>query len=90
MKRAIHCLVNGRVQGVCFRASARDRAVELGVTGWARNLPDGRVEVFAAGDAEAVDAFDEWLESGPPAARVDRVERESAAVEDAPPEFRID
>lgn len=89
MKRAIHCLVSGHVQGVFFRASASQRAHELGVSGWARNLPDGRVEVLAAGEDDAVDAFREWLGHGPSAARVDRVEDTEANPGDAPPEFEV-
>jgi len=68
------CLVSGRVQGVFYRASAQQKANELGVTGYARNLPDGRVEVLAVGEAVAVHALTDWLGRGPPAARVDRVE----------------
>ena len=49
-KLSIHCFVTGRVQGVWFRSSAKTQAIELGITGWARNLPDGRVEVQASGD----------------------------------------
>ncbi|MEF8834023.1 MAG: acylphosphatase [Halofilum sp. (in: g-proteobacteria)] len=87
MKRAIHCLVSGHVQGVFFRASASERAQELGVSGWARNLPDGRVEVLAAGEDDAVDAFRGWLDQGPPAARVERVEESEADPGDAPAGF---
>lgn len=89
MKRAIHCMVSGHVQGVWFRASASERARELGVCGWARNLPDGRVEVLAAGEDDAVDAFRRWLDHGPTAARVDRVEETVADPGDAPAEFGI-
>lgn len=74
MKTCIHCLISGRVQGVFFRAAAQERAHELGITGWARNLPDGRVEVRACGDRDQVAAFREWLGQGPPAARVERVD----------------
>lgn len=68
-----HCFVSGRVQGVFYRASAGRRARELGVTGYARNLEDGRVEVLACGEAVAVDALCEWLGRGPPTARVSEV-----------------
>jgi acylphosphatase len=68
--------VSGVVQGVFFRASTQARARELGLTGWAKNLADGRVEVVAGGDAEAIDALERWLQHGPPGARVDAVERE--------------
>ena len=71
---ARRCFVSGRVQGVFYRASARQRAQSLGVTGYARNLPDGRVEVLACGDPGAVDALIRWLWQGPPAASVTGVD----------------
>src|SRR5690625_1999521 len=71
-------LISGRVQGVYFRASTREQATKLGLSGRAINLPDGRVEVVAAGPAAALGALEEWLQTGPPAARVDRVEQVSA------------
>lgn len=74
MKLCLRCRVSGRVQGVFFRASTRDRARELGLTGHAHNLPDGAVEVLACGDAEAVRVLREWLWDGPAHARVDAVE----------------
>jgi acylphosphatase len=79
-------LVAGRVQGVFFRASARNEAVRLGLDGHAANLADGRVEVLACGDAAALEALERWLQRGPPAARVDSVQRDDsdAAV---PPGF---
>jgi acylphosphatase len=77
---ARRCYVSGRVQGVFYRASACQRAVALGVTGYARNLPDGRVEVLACGEAAAVDALCAWLREGPPAASVTQV-----LVEDVDP-----
>ena len=73
---ARRCLVAGRVQGVFYRASARARATTLGVTGFARNLPDGRVEILACGDTAAVDALCQWLWQGSPASSVTAVEIE--------------
>jgi acylphosphatase len=73
-------LVSGKVQGVCFRAATRDEARRLGLRGHARNLPDGRVEVLAAGKAAALDALMQWLQHGPPLARVDGVERREAGA----------
>ena len=70
--------VSGRVQGVGFRFSARRRALELGLSGYARNLADGRVELLAQGEGARIDAFEEWLQHGPPLARVERVQREPA------------
>lgn len=89
MERAIHCLISGRVQGVCFRAATQDRARELGVAGWARNLADGRVEVLAGGPASAVDALRAWLDEGPPAARVEQVETAEADPSGVPATFEV-
>ena len=76
-------VVSGRVQGVFFRASTRDAAVALGLSGHALNLPDGRVEVVAVGDQDAVVSLGEWLWSGSPMSRVDGV---VAADIDVPPD----
>jgi len=67
-------LVSGRVQGVFFRASTRQQALRLGLVGHAKNLPDGRVEVIAVGEAAALEALAQWLWQGPPAAEVRDVE----------------
>lgn len=66
-------VIDGRVQGVGFRWFTKDAAMREGVTGWVRNLPDGRVEVLAEGDAEAVTRIEQVLRSGPPGARVETV-----------------
>lgn len=68
------CWVSGRVQGVYYRGSAQAQARALGITGYARNLSDGRVEVLACGDAAPMGAFIEWLWVGPTAAHVTAVE----------------
>jgi len=75
MAAAVRFFVSGKVQGVCFRAYTRDEAERLGLRGYARNLDDGRVEVVACGDAHAVEALADWLQHGPPTARVDVLER---------------
>ncbi len=80
--------VRGRVQGVFFRASAREAAQRLGVSGYAANLADGRVEVAACGAEEALGQFEAWLREGPPHARVDALE-EVSAPDDAPAGFHI-
>ena len=77
MMAAARFVVSGKVQGVFFRASTRERALDLGLSGRATNLPDGRVEVIAEGDAAALDALEAWLHQGPPAARVESVVREA-------------
>jgi len=75
------CRVTGRVQGVFFRASTQQQARALGITGWARNLPDGNVEVLACGTPEALDALARWLWDGPRLAQVDGVECTDQAVQ---------
>jgi acylphosphatase len=77
------CLVGGRVQGVYYRATAARRARDLGLSGYARNLPDGRVEVLACGDEAVVFAFVKWLWIGSSASRVTSVEVSDAAVDAA-------
>lgn len=82
---ARRCHVSGRVQGVYYRASAAQRARGLGLAGYARNLPDGRVEVLVVGHEPAVIEFIEWLWVGPSAAKVRAVEvaaLELAALEE--------
>jgi len=66
--------VAGRVQGVFFRQSTADLARRLGLAGWVRNLPDGRVEGLACGAVAALQQLRDWLQYGTPAARVDAVE----------------
>lgn len=66
--------VHGRVQGVFFRDSTRERADAHGVSGWARNMPDGSVEAVLEGEPEAVEPVVRFLQTGPAHADVDRVE----------------
>lgn len=73
--------IAGRVQGVGFRAGTVEAARRMSVEGWARNLPDGRVEVHAQGDSGALGEFGRWLEHGPSWARVVGVEESVAAVD---------
>ena len=73
-ERRIRLLISGRVQGVCFRAYARDEARRLGLTGWVRNLPDGRVEALAQGAPAELRTFQAWCQHGPSHARVREVE----------------
>ena len=82
---ARRCRVSGRVQGVFYRASTRARAELLGVTGHARNLPDGNVEVLACGEEAAVAALCDWLWRGSPASSVRDVEVETVDVASVTP-----
>lgn len=86
---AARFIVSGRVQGVFFRASTHDQALALGLRGFARNLPDGRVEVLAAGDDVALDRLAAWLRQGPEMARVDDLERLAALDEEAGEDFVV-
>lgn len=74
MQMCKRCLVSGIVQGVFFRASTQQQATKLGIGGYAKNLPDGRVEVLACGEQQNIDTLMEWLHDGPRLARVDRLE----------------
>jgi acylphosphatase len=83
MRVARRFLISGRVQGVGFRYFAYESASREGIHGWVRNLPDGRVEASAEGEAEAVERFERAVRHGPPGARIDDVE-----VEDTTPAGR--
>ncbi|MGQ9787889.1 MAG: acylphosphatase [Candidatus Hadarchaeaceae archaeon] len=74
MKVRAHVYVSGLVQGVFFRAHTQDLARKLGVTGWVRNLYDGRVEAVFEGDREKVEEMINFCRRGPPGAEVGGVE----------------
>lgn len=76
--------VTGRVQGVWYRASTQEQARRLGITGYARNLPDGSVEVLACGTAEALAELERWLWQGPPRAQVAEVRQQPTAAQSCP------
>ncbi len=70
MIEAAHITVNGRVQGVWFRAGTKEKAEELGLTGWVMNRPDGTVEIHAQGEKSQLETFIAWCRQGTPAAKV--------------------
>ena len=74
-ERAIRLVLSGRVQGVGFRWWFSCRASDLDVRGWVRNLPDGRVEIIAAGDDDGLSGIEGFARTGPRLARVDHVEK---------------
>ena len=73
-----HLTIHGRVQGVFYRGWTVRTAQSLGIAGWVRNLPDGTVEAHLEGSSDAIDAMIAKMHDGPPAARVDRIERSKA------------
>lgn len=82
----VHLHINGRVQGVFFRDSTRQMAQSMGLTGYVKNLPDGRVEVVVEGEKENVDQLVKWCHTGPPGAIVSSVEVHNEPYSD---EFKI-
>lgn len=89
MADCIRCRISGLVQGVFFRASARNKALELGISGWVRNLPDGSVEVLSCGDDAALEAMQAWLRRGPPMAEVTDVDCVAEADTGEHDEFEV-
>jgi acylphosphatase len=72
--KTLHILVKGKVQGVFFRASAKEKAVELNLSGWVKNTAEGDVEAMVTGEESALNAFVAWCHSGPSRANVTTVE----------------
>lgn len=89
MIKAAHAFVSGRVQAVGYRQGCRQIARSRGLVGWVRNLPDGRVEVFAQGPDQGVEHLLDWLWTGPSGARVTGVESDVVAVDDTLTDFFI-
>lgn len=72
----MRCYVSGKVQGVWYRATAKEQADQLGIQGWAKNLANGSVEVFACGSKEQLESLYSWLKQGPQLAKVEECTRE--------------
>lgn len=75
-KERVHLIISGFVQGVFFRSNTQEIAKQLGLSGWVRNLPDGKVEILAEGEKEKLERLIEWAKRGPELARVENVEIE--------------
>jgi acylphosphatase len=75
-KKAVHAVIKGRVQGVCYRMETARAAETHEVSGWVMNRPDGTVEAFFEGEKSKVEAMLDWCRKGPPAASVKEVETE--------------
>jgi acylphosphatase len=85
----VHVLIEGRVQGVFFRAHTRDQARARELKGWVRNLPDGRVEALFEGEKPVLENMVAWCRKGPPYSYVDHVEIDWHPYLGDLPEFRI-
>ena len=88
-KARVHVLIEGRVQGVFFRAYTRDQARARGLKGWVRNLPDGRVEALFEGDQTALHGMLAWCRQGPSYAYVDKVEIDWQPYQGDLADFRV-
>ncbi|MDA8425925.1 MAG: acylphosphatase [Treponema sp.] len=87
---AFRALVDGRVQGVGFRYSARREALRLDLRGWVRNLPDGSVELWVEGERGALADYRAWLDEGPPGAWIREVRAEPREPTGSYPTFSIE
>lgn len=77
----IHVWIEGRVQGVGYRASTHHQANQRNIKGWVRNVPNGEVEAVFVGRQDAVDSMLQWCRSGPPAAHVTNIRVQSESPE---------
>jgi acylphosphatase len=89
VKARAHVYVSGHVHGVFFRYETKELADKLGLKGWVRNLPDGRVEAIFEGDKKAIEEMLEFCKRGPPGARVTDVEMKWQNYEGQFKEFTI-
>lgn len=80
--KCLHILVNGTVQGVFYRASTKTQAEKLGINGWVRNLPDGRVEMVVQGDPDKIDQLKHWCKKGPILAKVTGIDVEELGLQE--------
>ncbi len=87
--RRIHLWISGKVQGVAFRHDARRTALSLNLTGWVKNLPDGRVEAVFEGENDSIDAMRAWCSKGPPLAHVLHVDIQEKSYKGEFSDFRI-
>src|SRR5438067_13066010 len=84
-----HLLIKGKVQGVFYRATAREVAEQLNITGWVKNTDEGHVEAMITGDDKQVEKFIAWCKKGPPKAVVTNIDVEDVAEEKTFQEFKI-
>ena len=79
--KQLHIIIKGHVQGVFFRTETKQKADELGVSGWVKNCDDGSVEIFSQGTEEALKILEEWCRKGPASAEVQNVRRKDCTSE---------
>lgn len=89
MSRCVHCVVSGHVQGVFYRVATREQALVMGLTGWVRNMADGRVELKACGPEQQLKLLQDWLWQGPLHAQVSEVVCEVADAPVAGNDFEV-
>ena len=89
MSLDLHLFISGQVQGVSYRINAARMAATLGLTGWVRNLADGRVELLAQGEEKSLRNLLTWAHQGPSQARVDHVETSWVESDGSLPDFQI-
>ncbi len=83
--KTVHVLVKGKVQGVFYRASAKEMAVKMGISGWVKNTRDGNVELMITGEKDNIESYIAWCRQGPERAKVEELiweEKESTSFND--------
>lgn len=89
MLKQVNVKITGRVQGVFFRSRTQEEAGKLGIKGWVRNTPDGKVEIVAQADDKKLEEFLEWCRKGPSHAKVDQVKIKWQEISEEFPDFRV-
>jgi acylphosphatase len=89
MKQRAHLIISGRVQGVCYRAFAKEEATKLGLSGWIRNLPTGQVEAVFEGERATLEPILQWCHKGPDGAKVSEVDLAWEELKSEFDDFRI-
>ena len=84
-----HIIVSGRVQGVFFRKNTKQKATELKINGWVKNIPDNKVEIFAQGNEKNLNTFIDWCKQGPPKAIVENIQVTQKETDNNLKEFSI-